>query len=180
LKKFNYFKNILIAPMNPLIQDNNGIRYIFGYLDKNKEWCFPPHLFHLMEQPSSTIDGQYLTSTWFAYLYPKNTIQRYMILGIKGTIHYSNITRFINDNDGDWSANALRTYNDEQNIVFQDYYEIIASKTTSLIEDCDSDESKQINIGGIINGSCLTLRIRLHNGGLYTTLPSFVWASPDL
>lgn len=165
--------------MNPITQDNNGIQYIFGYLDKNKRWCFPPHRFHLTEQPSSTIDGQYLTSTWFACMYPKNTIQRYMILGIKGPIHYSNITRFINDKDN-WASITLRTCDDEQNIVFKDYYEIIASKTTSLIEDCDSDESKQINIWGIINGSYLTLRIRLYNGELYTTLPSFVWSPPDL
>ncbi len=161
--------------MNQNTRDNNGLQYIFGYLDKNSVWHFPPHRFQLINKSSDTIVGQYLTSNWYSQIYKTNTVQRYMVLGIQGGISYSKIVKFIKDDQERNNTVFPNTINPiGYSVVFKDYFEISAAKTSELIVDGQLEESKVVNCSGIINNTILSLRVRKYNGGLYVTLPSFV------
>ena len=166
------------SDMNQNTHDNEGIQYIFGYLDKKRGWRFPQHRFQLVLEPSGTIVGQYLTSNWYSQMYDRNTIQRYMIIGIRGGFSYSQITAFITTQ----LVNTNKSFPDiicpqGCSVVFYDYFEVSAAKTTELMDKCELNETKVVNLSGhrvFSDCSLLSLRIRLYNGGLYVTLPCFV------
>ncbi len=163
--------------MNQNTRDNEGIQYIFGYLDKKLGWRFPQHRFQLILEPSGTIVGQYLTSIWYSQMYDRNTIQRYMIIGIRGGFSYSQITAFVNTQ----LLNTNKSFPDVIcpqgcSVVFHDYFEVSADRTTELLDKCEPDETKVVNVSGhsVCSRCVLSLRIRKYNGGLYVTLPGFI------
>ncbi len=164
--------------MEQYTYDHEGLQYVFGYLDKNRGWRFVPHRFQIVNEPNQTVVGQFITSLWFSHIYNPNTVQQYMILGIRGQYSYSALNQLADEDDSNGKNRSpcreRLAIGRGGNVVFKDYFEISAAETKALADDCTLDETKVANTKGIINNSTLSLRMRKYNGGLYVTLPSFI------
>lgn len=164
--------------MEQYTHDHEGLQYVFGYLDENRVWRFILHRFQIVNKPNQTVVGEFLTSLWFSHIYNSNTVQMYMILGIRGQYSYSMLNQLAEEDDSNGKnkspCNEWSAIGRGGNVVFKDYFEISAADTKALVDDCTLDETKVVNTKGIINNSSLSLRMRKYNGGLYVTLPSFI------
>ncbi|MEE9571649.1 MAG: hypothetical protein V3W20_01220 [Candidatus Neomarinimicrobiota bacterium] len=162
--------------MNPLrTRDTENIQYIFGYLDKKRgKWLVVPHRFNLILDNNGGVVGQFITSLWFSHVYEPNTVQRYILLGVRGGINYTNISSLITEIGIEEIASLRFALRGVLNIVYHEYFEISGSKTQETFNTvAGTGESVVINVQGSQNDVILSLCARHYQGGLYVTLPSF-------
>jgi hypothetical protein len=155
--------------------DANGVQYIFAIMEEDEysifRWKFMRHIFQLNNV--APISGDFITSMWFSKEKPLNIAQEFLVVGIKGSIDYNQITSLVNGAVASRNNNRLTKLEKMQKIVFKDHFILSSEEIIKFTDNHTITEGGNISMLGENYDSTLEFHARNFGKTIYITLPSF-------
>lgn len=156
-------------------RDNRGIRYMFGFFEKDKGWTFVSRCFEIVNGKPGNVCGQFISSNWFSNVYDFKESQKYMIIGVNDNYSgdYIKLGEIINSV---WPppllVQQLSKEEKEFGIEVKDIY--IIENIQADVKERQNGENWTIMLDGVYGHSKLNINARIIDGEkLYMTLPDF-------
>ena len=156
--------------------DKSGVQYIFAIWEKDEfnifRWKFMRHRFQINEN-NTQICGDFITSMWFSQEKPPNAVQEFLIVGIKDSFNYNQITALVNGAFASRRNHKLTEIEKMQGIVLKDHFVLSVEDIVKFTTDNKVNECAHIQLNGKNNILNLSLLLRNFGKSIYISLPSF-------
>ena len=159
--------------------DFKNNQYVFGFKRNNKDWLIVPHKFILISALKHPITGQFIRSIQFNQIINIGEEMELLILGIKGSFNYKNITNLINETYKYYNTNELTEKEFKNGITFKETFYLSKQKTEIIYNNnLNKMNDKEKNVK--LNNKKFIIRLYgFHNKNIELSLKASYYENQD-